>query len=309
MLEDIARRLMAVVDEERMRRDLFYLSRDPLPFRTLNYRLPGHVLSTLEEADAYIAGELALAGYDVEREAVRVQALRRDFAKPPSAQYAPPLPTDPWYTAHNLYAYRRGTALPNEYIVVLAHKDSQSWIPSPGANDNAVGAAGVLEIARALATYRPRRTLVCLFCNEEHTPWTSVTAAERLVAEGRTLVAALNVDGIGRKSEEDRATGRMKNVTLYTTPEGERLADLFADLNDRYGVGLEQRKHRRERPGDDDGSFVRAGLPAAVMHIGSYPYADPAYHREGDRPERVDLPNAVLALRLTLAAIVHLDAA
>jgi len=45
------------------------------------------------------------------------------------------------------------------------------------------------------------------------------------------------------------------------------------------------------------------------MHIGSYPYADPAYHREGDRPERVDLPNAVLALRLTLAAIVHLDAA
>ena len=309
MLEDIARRLMAVVDEERMRRDLFYLARDPLPFRTLNYRLPGHVLSTLEEADAYIAGELALAGYDVEREAVRVQALRRDFAKPPSAQYAPPLPTDPWYTAHNLYAYRRGTALPNEYIVVLAHKDSQSWIPSPGANDNCAGTVGVLEVARALATYQPRRTLVCLFCNEEHTPWTSITAAERLVNEGRTLVAALNVDSIGAKSDADRAAGRMANVTRYATAEGERLADLFAALNARYGIGLEQSKYETERPGDDDGSFIQAGLPAAVMNIGSLPYADPAYHREEDRPERVDLPNAVLTLRLILAVVAHLDAA
>lgn len=308
MLDDTVRRLMALVDEARMCRDLHYLAEDPLPFRTLNYRLPGHARSTLEEADAYIAGQLEAAGYAVEREAVRVQAFRRDFRKAPSAQYSPPDPADPWYTAHNLYARRVGSALPDETIVIMAHKDSQSWIPSPGANDNAIGTVGVLEVARALATWAPRRTVTCLFCNEEHTPWTSVTAARRLATEGRAVVGAINLDGIGSHGDADRASGRPANVTRYTTPEGERLADLLAALNARYGLGLDQSKVAVDRPGDDDGSFIKAGFPAAILNIGSFPYADEAYHLETDRVARADVANAAVTVRLTLALVAHLDA-
>ena len=308
MLDDTVRRLMAQVDAPRMRRDLYHLAEHPLPFRTLNFRLPGHLRSTLDEADDYLAGELAQAGYVVEREAVQVQAFRRDFRKPLSAQYARPDPDDPWYTAHNLYARLHGAERPEETIVVLAHKDSQSWIPSPGANDNAIGTVGVLEAARALAAWTPRRTVICLFCNEEHTPWTSVAAAQRLAAEGRTVVGAINLDGIGSHGDAGRVAGRMVNVTRYTTPEGECLADLNAALNDRYRLGIAQSKVAADRPSDDDGSFIQAGFPAAILNIGSYPYADEAYHLETDRPRRADILNAAATVCLSLALVAHLDA-
>jgi len=304
---DTIRALVGQVSEGRMRDGLFYLSSNPLPFRTLNYRLPGHEKSTLEEADAYLAAELSSCGYDVEWEAVRAQAFRRDFAKPIALQYSPPAPGDPWYTAYNLYARIAGSEFPDESIVIMSHKDSQSWIPSPGANDNAVGTVGNLELARVVAGYPARRTLVFLFCNEEHHPWTSIRAAERIKAEVGSVVAAINLDGIGVKSGEAREAGRSTNVTRYTTPEGEALADLMARMNQTYALGLEQSKYRSERPGDDDGSFVNAGLAAAVLNIGSMPYADPQYHGEGDVPERVDVINACLSVQLTLAAVLYLD--
>lgn len=304
---DEVRDLMPRVSAAAMRETLYHLASDPLPFRTLNYRLPGHARSTLQEADAYIAGRLGAWGYDVEWEAARVQALRRDFRKPLSAQCSAPQPEDPWYTAHNLYARLPGTELPREQIVVLSHKDSQSWIPSPGANDNAIGTAGNLELARVLAVHRPRRTITFLFCNEEHAPWTSIVAARRLAEEAARVVAAINLDSIGAKADEDRLSGRMTNTTRYCTPEGEALADLMAELNVAYTIGLEQRAFQADRPEDDDGSFVNAGYPAAVMQIGSMPYADPAYHSEGDTAARVDVVNARLTVQLTLAAVLHLD--
>jgi len=78
-------------------------------------------------------------------------------------------------------------------------------------------------------------------------------------------------------------------------------------VNTRFAIGLEQRTVKRPGPGDDDGSFVRAGYPAAIVNIGSWPYGDPNYHGEGDIPERCDVPNAALAVQATLAAILTLD--
>ena len=41
-----------------MRMNLFHLTRDPLPFRKLNFTLPGHDKNTLHEADDYVTGKL-----------------------------------------------------------------------------------------------------------------------------------------------------------------------------------------------------------------------------------------------------------
>ena len=301
------RGLTGAVDPERVRKHLFHLSKDPLPFRKLNFTLPGHEKNTLYEADDYLAGKLKSWGYRVDREGVRVQAFRRDTSKPLHAQYSPPRPEDPWYTAYNLYAEKRGRSRPEEIILALAHKDSQSWIDSPGANDNAIGTAGVLEMACVLAKHTPERTIRFLFCNEEHRPWTSVTAAQNAKRRGDRIVAVFNLDGIGAKGAEATRQGKKTNVTAYTTPEGERLAQLMTAASARYAIGLEQRIAKRTGPGDDDGSFVRAGYGAAVVNIGSWPYADPNYHAEGDIPERCDVQNAALTLRATLAAILTVD--
>jgi len=261
--------LIQQIDADRLRAHIHYLAADPLPYRKLDYTLPGHERSTLDEADAYIQGQLESFGYAVEREAVQVQAFRCDANKPKAHQYSKPEPEDPWYTAHNLYARHAGTDRAGEAIVICSHKDSPSWADSPGAYDNAVGTAANLEMARGLATEELPVSLWHLFCNEEHTPWTSVTG--------------------------------------YTTPEGKRLADLMAVVNADYGIGLIQRSFKRESPGDDDGSFVNAGYPAAVINVGSLPYGDPHYHAEGDTAAHVDVENvrmstqAVLAAALTLA--------
>ena len=301
------RRLISDVDPERISKHLFSLSKDPLPYRKLNFTKAGHQKNTLYEADDYLAGKLEAWGYRVEREGVRVQAFRRDTTKPKHAQYSPPKPEDPWYTAYNLYAEKRGRSHPERIIMVLAHKDSQSWIDSAGANDNAIGTSGVLEMARVLADYASESTIRFLFCNEEHTPWTSKTAAQKAKSRGDNIVAVFNMDGIGVKTAEQTAAGKKTNVTAYTEPEGKHLAELMAEVNTRYSIGLEQRTTKRPGPGDDDGSFVLAGFPAAVVNIGSLPYGDPNYHAEGDIPETCDIENAAMTVQATLAAIVTID--
>ncbi len=301
------RRLISNVDPERMSKHLFYLAKDPLPYRKLNLTLPGHEKNTLYEADDYLAGQLETWGYRVEREGVQVQAFRRDTSKPKQAQYSPPKPEDPWYTAYNLYAERKGRSHPERIILVLAHKDSQSWIDSPGANDNAIGTVSVLEMARVLADYNSQSTIRFLWCNEEHTPWTSKTAAQKAKARGDNIVAVFNMDGIGAKTVQETAAGKKTNVTAYTKSEGKPLAELMGEANARYSIGLEQRTVERPRPGDDDGSFVQVGYPAAVVNIGSWPYGDPNYHDEGDVPEKCDVRNAAMAVQATLAAIVTID--
>lgn len=297
--------LSGKVDQERMKRGVYYIAKDPLPRRVLNWSLPGHSLSSLEEADAWIIKQLESAGYEPKTDDTKVRAFGRDFTKPISQQYATPPEDSPWYTAHNIIAGRQGTEFPEELILILAHKDSQSWIASPGANDNAIGTCGALELAIVLESYKPRHTIRFIFCNEEHMPWTSITAAEAIKASGSKVLAVINLDGIGVKTESQ--TGTLTNVTRYTSLEGERLADLMALLNTRHSLGLNQSKYLSAQPGDDDGSFINAGFPWSVLNIGSMPYGDPNYHTEGDIVEKVDFRNAKVTVQLTLAAILHLD--
>lgn len=307
MAEDPIPPLLTQVEGERMAADLRYMAQDPLPFRKLNYTRPGQDKCTLHEADDYIESKLAGWGYSVTREDVQVQAFRCDSSKPKAHQYSAPAEGDPYYTAWNLYAERRGTVDPDDIILLLAHKDSQSWVDSPGANDNGVGTVALMEIARILSTYEPQRTIRVLFCNEEHRPWTSVTAARKAWDRGDRLIGIFNIDGLSRGTPEDRAAGRLTSVTLYTEDEGEPFAAMMSTVNETYRLGLDQRAHRREQPGDDDGSFINAGYKHAVLNIGSYPYGDPAYHTEQDVIENVDLDHLVVATRLSLAAAVWMD--
>jgi hypothetical protein len=298
--------LSAKVDKERIRKGVYYLAQDPLPRRVLNWSLPGHALSSLEEADVWIVQQLTSCGYTPDTDETKVRAFGRDFSKPLSQQFAHPSEDAPWFTAHNIFAGKQGTDYPEELILILAHKDSQSWIASPGANDNAIGTCGALELAMVLSSYQSKHTLRFIFCNEEHTPWTSITAAEAIKGAGLKVLAVINLDGIGVKSPQQ--AGRLINVTRYTTMEGERLADLMTRLNKRHAIGLEQTTYRSKRPEDDDGSFINAGFSWTVRNAGSIPNGDPNYHTEGDTAEKVDFENAKRVVQLTLAAILHLDA-
>jgi hypothetical protein len=293
------------VSADRISKGVYYLSQDPLPRRVLNYTIPGHTSSTLEEADYWIIKQLRNAGYSPRADETKVQAFGRDETKPISHQYSTPPKGAPFYNAHNVIAEKKGSEFPDDIIVIISHKDSQSWIASPGANDNAVGTCASLELANALKDYNPRHTIMFIYCNEEHTPWTSVTAANAIREAKRNVLALINLDGPGVKAPSQG--GMLTNVTRYTTPEGEKLADLMAILNERHKLGLKQSKYLSDSPGDDDGSFINAGFPWSVLNIGSLPYGDPSYHQMGDTPDKVDYVNAKITVELTLAAVLHLD--
>ena len=307
MAQDAIRRLIERIDGEHLKAALYHLSKDPLPYRKLNHTVPGHATNTLYEADDYLQHRLESWGYAVEKEGVQVQCFGCDESKPKAHQYAPAPPGAPWYTAYNLYAKKKGTTKPDDVILFLAHKDSQSWVDSPGAYDNAVGTVAVLEIARTLGDYPSQRSIWFLFCNEEHRPWTSKAAAQAARERGDDLIAIFNLDSLGGKPQEDIDAGRKTNVTLYTEPEAERLADLMAEVNETYGIGLLQRKAKKRGPSDDDGSFVKGGFRMAVANLGSSPYADPNYHTEGDIPELVDIENVRMAAQVSLGAALRVD--
>ncbi len=301
--------LIQQIDQDELKKNLFYLSKDPIKYRKINYTAPSHQKNSLYEADDFIASKLESYGYKAEKEACKAQAFRRDTSKPVRSQYSPPMENDPWYDLYNIYAKKEGIQHPDKIILFVAHKDSQSWIDSPGAYDNTVGTVAIMEIARVLKDYPSKCSFWFLFCNEEHCPWTSVTAANKAKERGDNIIAVINLDGLGGKSKEDFDKGKKINVTLYTKPEGEKIADNMIEANKKYKIGLEQSKYERPSPGDDDGSFVNAGFPAAIANIGSFPYMNPDYHDITDIPELVDIENVFMSTKLSLACSIMMDIA
>ncbi len=296
------------ISPDRLRRDLFYLSQDPLRFRKVNYTRPGQTIHSLAEADAYIRSQLEACGYAPLSTSYRVQAFRCDETKPIHHWYAAPHPDDPWYEAANIEATRPGSERPDEIIQLIAHKDSMSWIDSPGAHDNCAGTVVNLELARVLATLSSKRAIRFLFCNEEHTPWTSRFAAEAAAARGDNLIAVMNVDSVDGKSDEDMAAGRLTHFIGYSTEEGRPLAEFVAGCAARYALGLETGVCFKAPINDDDGMFINAGFRATIMHVGSWPYGDSQYHLPGDVPERVNIDNLTRSAQLLLCAILEIDA-
>src|SRR6266511_3367406 len=68
----------------------------------------------------------------------------------------------------NLAATLRGTSKPQEVVVLGAHYDTAEQ--APGADDNASGVAGVLELAQVFAQERQSRTVRFVFFPNEEPP-------------------------------------------------------------------------------------------------------------------------------------------
>lgn len=297
------------VSPDRLRRDLFHLCRDPLSFRTVSYTRPWQNKNSLDETDEFIASEMRKYSSLVELTPNRVQALRCNSAKPLHHWYDRPQPDAPWYDAHNIEVTLPGSSYCSEIIQLLSHKDSASWINSPGAHDNAVGTVANMELVRVLSALPRQRTIRVLFCNEEHWPWHSASAANAARKRGDNIIACLNQDSLCSKSDADIAAGRKIHYAVYSTPEGKPLAELMVSTAQRYKLlPLEVFCAPKNSISDDEGSFIKAGYLRSIMNRGCYPTADAQYHLPGDIPERVDLENLRLSTQLLLAAVLDIDA-
>jgi Zn-dependent M28 family amino/carboxypeptidase len=205
----------------------------------------------------------------------------------------------------NLESALGGGALPDQILIVGAHYDSV--VGCPGANDNASGAAAVLELARLLAHERLPRTLrLALFVNEEPPYYLgdamgSRRYARRCRARGERIVAMLCLETIGYYTEEP-------GTQLYPFPLGlvyPSTGNFIGFVGNLASRRLVQRcigSFRRSTvfpseglaaPGwiagvgwSDHSSFWEQGYPALmVTDTALFRYAP--YHGPEDTPEKI----------------------
>ena len=104
----------------------------------------------------------------------------------------------------NVVAIQRGTKYPNRYIIMSGDIDSRVSDPtdftsdSPGANDNATGMAGAIEVARVLSTYKFESSIVYLGLSGEEQGLFGGQGFARYAKDNNwEIIGVLNNDMIG----------------------------------------------------------------------------------------------------------------
>ena len=214
-------------------------------------------------------------------------------------------------------------ALRSEWVIVSSHLDHDGADRDRifrGADDNASGTAGVLEIAEAYSLAaregrRPRRSVLFAVWNaEERGLLGSWAYTERPLAPLETIVAVLNMDMIGRNEEIPSTGGGTRYLGLAPTS-----ADVNANAVDLYGYsrvpklaaeidaanaayGLTLRKRYDNNASNllrrsDNWPFLHRGVPAILFHTGLHP----DYHTPNDTPEKINYDKMEKIVRLVHA--------
>lgn len=191
--------------------------------------------------------------------------------------------------SQNIIARIEGTDLRDQLVVVVAHydhlgvKDGKVY---PGADDNASGCAGVIEIAEAFKEaaaegFRPRRSVVFLLVSGEEegllgSRYFTMNAGFQL----EKVIAAVNLDMIGRS--------RDKEDTQYISGWSYLSTDLLeiAEKNTRLiapSLNFRMRYSDRRGGGSDHYYFVRNGIPSLFYFTGIHK----DYHKHTDTPDKI----------------------
>ena len=111
---------------------------------------------------------------------------------------------------NNVIAIQKGYKYPNRYVIMSGDIDSRISDPlnyiddSPGANDNASGMAGTIEVARILSKYRFENSIIYAgLSGEEQGLFGGVGLARHAIEKEWEIIGVLNNDMIGNISGVD----------------------------------------------------------------------------------------------------------
>lgn len=223
-------------------------------------------------AAAYIEGELGALGLASER----LEVSHQDVALPV------------------VFTTIRGTtqAQPRT-VVLLAHYDTVE--DSPGADDNASGVAGLLEIARVLPHGTLTGDVVLAAVPFEENPG-GFAGSRRFAAHLDSLsvdvVAAISAEMIGYATDAPRIEGDDGDDLFLIGFPGTadvigRLLAAAAAWSPGKTRGLTVPRHVAEVTRSDHASFAPYGIPA-VMATDGAEFRNPHYHQPSDLPASLD---------------------
>jgi len=211
-------------------------------------------------------------------------------------------------TVNNVLAYLPGKT--DEYVILGAHYDhlgrgqSHSLAPSqigqihPGADDNASGTAGVLELARLFAPLKGQLQRSILFANFAGEELGLLGSAEWLKNPTLRLdkaVAMLNMDMIGRiKNDKVYIGGLGTGTTFQSILDQAESHTTFKYENSPGGYSS-----------SDHTSFVTKRIPVLFFFSGLH--SD--YHKPSDTWEKINADSAAHLLDLVSNVALRIDTA
>jgi len=204
----------------------------------------------------------------------------------------------------NVVATIPGRTTPAQIVIVGAHYDSYAprvfLTTAPGADDNASGTAGVLEIARILAGQPFDCTIrLIAFGAEEHGFDGSFAHANAAKARGDAIVAMLNMDMIGYV---DRAP---EDLDVVADTASAWIGDRFVEAAGLYTALPILKRVDPTSVYSDHYPFWLAGYPAVEI-IEDDDVPNPYYHTVNDRLTTLNPAFATAAVGTTLAVAATL---
>jgi len=205
-------------------------------------------------------------------------------------------------TAPNVVGILEGSdpVLKDEFIVLSAHMDHVG-VGAPvngdsiynGADDDASGTTGVIELAEALSTpgARPKRSVLFLTVSgEEHGLWGSGWFSEHSPVPIAQIVADLNIDMIGRNWKDTIVVIGKEHSDLGATVDRVTKAHPELRMKAIDDIWPEENFYFRS----DHYNFARKGVPILFFFNGTHP----DYHGPNDEPDRIDAEKESRIVRL-----------
>lgn len=228
------------------------------------------------------------------------------------------LPATQALYGENVLAMIPGNERKEEYVLVTAHYDHLGVRDSliyRGADDNASGTAGMMEMARIFSEaagkgYVPRRNILFMAVSgEEKGLLGSTYFVENPPFPLKQIIANVNTDMIGRVDSIYARKGDSNYI--YVIGAGKMSSELF-DINEFVNAShvnliLDYKYDDEEDPNrffyrSDHYNFVKNGIPAIFYFNGVHE----DYHKASDTPEKLNIELLTLRTRLAFLTIWEL---
>lgn len=229
-------------------------------------------------------------------------------------------------SCYNIEVEIGGSDRADEIVIIGAHYDSVQG--SPGANDNATGAAAVLVLAGLFDGKKPSRTLRFVeFVNEEPPYFKSPAMGSLVYANdckirGEKIVAMLSLETIGYYTDERGSQHYPFPFSLFYPSIGNFIG-FVGDTSSADLVRKVVASFRRHAKYPSEGGALPSAIPGisdsdqwsfwqrgyqAVMVTDTAPFRYPYYHTRADTPDKVQydhLAKVVWGLQGVIADLVR----
>jgi Zn-dependent M28 family amino/carboxypeptidase len=212
--------------------------------------------------------------------------------------------------------------LKGEYVAFSAHYDhlktSADGHIYPGADDDGSGTVSVLNIAKAIADQRPKRSVLIIFhageelgllgsqYNTDHSP---IVPLDKIVTD-------LNIDMVGRTRDSNPKNGRIvDNDSIYVIG-ADKISQELADIHEKTNKDTEKLKFdlKYNDPNEpnrfyfrsDHWNYAKHGIPIIFWFDGT----GEDYHQQSDTVDKINFEKMARVARLVYATgyrVANLD--